>query len=92
MAAMPSAATSQLSVSPSDPRGPPPSSWKVVSSGAIVRPPRELERGATPDQQAAEGHDERGDAEIRDEVARAARRSAAPTAMPARTTTIQGNG
>ena len=25
-------------VSPSDPKGPPPSSWKVLSSGAIVRP------------------------------------------------------
>ena len=38
--------------------------------------PRELERGAAPDEQAAEGHDERGDPDVGDEEARAGRRSA----------------
>ena len=30
--------TAQLAISPSDPVGPPPSSWKVGSSGEIVWP------------------------------------------------------
>ena len=44
-------ATTQLSVAPSDPFGPPPRSWNVGSSGAIVRPlasanaaPRQMSR------------------------------------------------
>ena len=69
MAAIPRPATTQLSVSPSDPRGPPPSSWNVRVERRDRPAPRELERGAAPDQQAAQRDDERRDADIGDEEA-----------------------
>ena len=90
MAAIPRPPTIQLSVSPSDPRGPPPSSWKVVSSGAIVRPraswnaaPRQISRPPR--------------VTMNDGIPTYATRKpcmppiSAPTATPARTTMIHRN-
>ena len=60
--------TAQLAISPSDPVGPPPSSWNVGSSGEIVWPvlPRRRDR---PDEQAAEGDDEGRHPDVGDDEA-----------------------
>ena len=49
------------------PVGPPPSSWKVGVERGDRLALGELEREPAPDEQAAEGHDERRDADVGDD-------------------------
>ena len=53
---------------------------------------RELEREAAPDEQAAQGDDERRDADVGDDEALQSRRSARPTASPKASAMIQVYG